>query len=60
MSVTLFHLALCIKYVLIGFCSLQMECVGSVESGLTAMAWSPDQELLVLATGALNYMYIPE
>ncbi|KAK7492537.1 hypothetical protein BaRGS_00016203 [Batillaria attramentaria] len=30
----------------------ELECVGSVESGLTSMAWSPDQELLVLTTGA--------
>ncbi|XP_068596109.1 elongator complex protein 1 [Brachionichthys hirsutus] len=29
----------------------QLECVGSVSSGLTAMAWSPDEELVVLATG---------
>ncbi|XP_067666360.1 elongator complex protein 1-like [Haliotis asinina] len=29
----------------------QIECVGSVESGFTAMAWSPDLEVLVLATG---------
>ena len=28
-----------------------MECVGSVESGLQAMRWSPDQELLILITG---------
>jgi len=30
---------------------LQLECVGSVEHGLTAMCWSTDQELVVLATG---------
>lgn len=30
----------------------ELECVGCVESGLTAMTWSPDQELLVLTTGA--------
>ncbi|ETE71760.1 Elongator complex protein 1, partial [Ophiophagus hannah] len=29
----------------------QLECVGSVDSGLTAMSWSPDQELILLATG---------
>ncbi|XP_070543580.1 elongator complex protein 1-like [Ptychodera flava] len=28
----------------------QLECVGSVESGLTSMTWSPDQELVVLTT----------
>ncbi|XP_071794308.1 elongator complex protein 1-like isoform X2 [Asterias amurensis] len=32
--------------------SLELECVGSVESGLTSMTWSPDQELVVLSTGA--------
>lgn len=30
---------------------LQLECVGSVESGLTSMSWSPDEELVVLTTG---------
>uniref|UniRef100_A0A672PIA5 Elongator complex protein 1 n=1 Tax=Sinocyclocheilus grahami TaxID=75366 RepID=A0A672PIA5_SINGR len=29
----------------------QLECVGSVESGLTGMMWSPDQELVTLTTG---------
>ncbi|PIK35018.1 putative elongator complex protein 1 [Apostichopus japonicus] len=29
----------------------EMECVGTVDSGLTNMCWSPDQELLVLVTG---------
>ncbi|XP_052430790.1 elongator complex protein 1 isoform X1 [Carassius gibelio] len=29
----------------------QLECVGSVESGLTGMTWSPDQELVALTTG---------
>uniref|UniRef100_A0A8C4NMY7 Elongator complex protein 1 n=1 Tax=Eptatretus burgeri TaxID=7764 RepID=A0A8C4NMY7_EPTBU len=29
----------------------QVECVGSVESGLVNMVWSPDQEIVVLATG---------
>ncbi|XP_044274836.1 elongator complex protein 1 isoform X2 [Varanus komodoensis] len=29
----------------------QLECVGSVDSGLTLMSWSPDQELVLLATG---------
>uniref|UniRef100_A0A8D0GW18 Elongator complex protein 1 n=1 Tax=Sphenodon punctatus TaxID=8508 RepID=A0A8D0GW18_SPHPU len=29
----------------------QLECVGSVDSGLSAMSWSPDQELVLLATG---------
>ncbi|XP_068181291.1 elongator complex protein 1 [Antennarius striatus] len=29
----------------------QLECVGSVSSGLTSMSWSPDEELVVLTTG---------
>ncbi|KAF4804292.1 inhibitor of kappa light polypeptide protein enhancer in B-cells, kinase complex-associated protein [Turdus rufiventris] len=29
----------------------QVECVGSVDSGLSVMSWSPDQELVLLATG---------
>ncbi|XP_067016133.1 elongator complex protein 1-like [Acropora muricata] len=29
----------------------QIECVGSVDSGLKSMAWSPDQELVVFMTG---------
>ncbi|MGH0154640.1 UNVERIFIED_CONTAM: hypothetical protein FKN15_036947 [Acipenser sinensis] len=29
----------------------QLECVGSVDSGLTGMIWSPDQELVILTTG---------
>uniref|UniRef100_A0A3Q1I075 Elongator complex protein 1 n=1 Tax=Anabas testudineus TaxID=64144 RepID=A0A3Q1I075_ANATE len=29
----------------------QVECVGSVDSGLTSMSWSPDEELVVLTTG---------
>ncbi|KAJ8268913.1 hypothetical protein COCON_G00115200 [Conger conger] len=29
----------------------QLECVGSVDSGLTRMSWSPDQELVTLTTG---------
>ncbi|KAM4622111.1 elongator complex protein 1 [Polymixia lowei] len=29
----------------------QLECVGSVESGLTSMSWSPDEELVTLTTG---------
>ncbi|XP_060092966.1 elongator complex protein 1 [Heteronotia binoei] len=29
----------------------QVECAGSVDSGLTVMSWSPDQELVLLATG---------
>ncbi|KAF3821189.1 hypothetical protein GH733_011342, partial [Mirounga leonina] len=34
------------------FCPLmQLECVGSVASGISVMSWSPDQELVLLATG---------
>ncbi|CAJ0941109.1 unnamed protein product [Ranitomeya imitator] len=29
----------------------QLECVGSVDSGIVAMSWSPDQELVLLITG---------
>jgi elongator complex protein 1 len=29
----------------------QVEVVGSVESGIKAADWSPDEELLVLVTG---------
>ncbi|XP_078368242.1 elongator complex protein 1-like isoform X2 [Oculina patagonica] len=29
----------------------QIECVGSVDSGLRSMEWSPDQELVVFMTG---------
>uniref|UniRef100_A0A669QRK3 Elongator complex protein 1 n=1 Tax=Phasianus colchicus TaxID=9054 RepID=A0A669QRK3_PHACC len=29
----------------------QVECVGTVDSGLCAISWSPDQELVLLATG---------
>ncbi|XP_071964263.1 elongator complex protein 1-like [Antedon mediterranea] len=29
----------------------EIECIGSVDQGLKAVSWSPDQELVVLATG---------
>ncbi|KAL6090825.1 hypothetical protein STEG23_013251 [Scotinomys teguina] len=29
----------------------QLECVGSVASGISVMSWSPDQELVLLGTG---------
>lgn len=32
---------------------MQLECVGSVASGISVMSWSPDQELVLLATGKL-------
>lgn len=34
----------------------QLECVGSVESGLTSMTWSPDLELLILTTGQNTFI----
>uniref|UniRef100_A0A3Q2Z330 IkappaB kinase complex-associated protein n=1 Tax=Hippocampus comes TaxID=109280 RepID=A0A3Q2Z330_HIPCM len=32
------------------FNTSQLECVGSVDSGLTSMSWSPDEELVILTT----------
>ncbi|XP_028910875.1 elongator complex protein 1 isoform X1 [Ornithorhynchus anatinus] len=29
----------------------QLECVGNIDSGLTVMSWSPEQELVLFATG---------
>jgi len=44
--------------VFLQFCDLilvlQVDCVGSVDSGLSTMSWSPDQELVLLATGIYN------
>lgn len=37
--------------VLFNLNTCQLECVGSVDSGLTSMSWSPDEELVVLTTG---------
>ncbi|KAM7418162.1 hypothetical protein PAMA_017690 [Pampus argenteus] len=37
--------------VLFNFNTFQLECVGSVDSGLTSMSWSPDEELVALTTG---------
>jgi elongator complex protein 1 len=31
--------------------SREAECVGTIDSGIVAMAWSPDFELMLLATG---------
>jgi hypothetical protein len=31
-----------------------MEIMGSVDSGIHAMCWSPDQDLVVLVTGKNN------
>ena len=28
-----------------------LECVGTMESGITCIQWSPDQEVFVLTTG---------
>ena len=35
------------------FLCSQLECVGSVDSGITGMQWSPDLELLILTTGII-------
>ena len=35
---------------------VQVECVGSVSDGLLFMAWSPDQELVVLVTATSNLL----
>lgn len=32
-----------------------LEVVGSVDSGILAVQWSPDQEVVVLVTGTLNF-----
>lgn len=37
--------------VLFNFNTCKLECVGSVDSGLTSMSWSPDEELVILTTG---------
>ncbi|XP_055007062.1 elongator complex protein 1 [Boleophthalmus pectinirostris] len=37
--------------ILYNFSSTQFECVGSVDSGLTSMSWSPDEELVIFTTG---------
>ncbi|XP_006887046.1 PREDICTED: elongator complex protein 1 [Elephantulus edwardii] len=37
--------------VLCNLSTQQVECVGSVASGISVMSWSPDQELVLLATG---------
>ncbi|XP_028272496.1 elongator complex protein 1 isoform X2 [Parambassis ranga] len=36
---------------LFNFNTCRLECVGSVDSGLTSMRWSPDEELVILTTG---------
>ncbi|XP_074530734.1 elongator complex protein 1 [Halichoeres trimaculatus] len=37
--------------ILFNFNTCKLECVGSVDSGLTSMSWSPDEELVILTTG---------
>ncbi|XP_076005236.1 elongator complex protein 1 [Genypterus blacodes] len=37
--------------ILYNFNNSQLECVGSVDSGLTSMSWSPDEELVIFTTG---------
>ncbi|XP_073082608.1 elongator complex protein 1 [Manis javanica] len=38
----------------------QLECVGSVSSGISVMSWSPDQELVLLATGQQTLIMMTE
>ncbi|KAM4706912.1 elongator complex protein 1 [Discoglossus pictus] len=37
--------------ILYNWSTTQLECVGSVDSGIVTMSWSPDQELVLLVTG---------
>lgn len=36
--------------------TLQVDCVGSIESGITAVSWSPDAAVVVLTTGAETFI----
>lgn len=36
---------------------IKLEIVGSVDTGIEAMAWSPDQDLVVLVTGKSKKRY---
>ena len=35
-----------------------LEIVGSVDAGITAAAWSPDEELLAISTGAGTFLFM--
>ncbi|XP_030050201.1 LOW QUALITY PROTEIN: elongator complex protein 1 [Microcaecilia unicolor] len=37
--------------IIYNFSTCQLECVGTVDSGLSVISWSPDQELVLLVTG---------
>ena len=42
--------------------NMQLECVGSVESGILAAVWSPDLDIVALYTGLALfpiYFYVP-
>lgn len=36
----------------------RIEIVGSIDAGISAAAWSPDEELLVIATKASTFLYL--
>ncbi|KAI9714407.1 MAG: hypothetical protein M1820_000368 [Bogoriella megaspora] len=36
----------------------QIEIVGSVDAGITGAAWSPDEELLAISTGADTFLFM--
>ncbi|KAL8633008.1 hypothetical protein Q9189_001262 [Teloschistes chrysophthalmus] len=36
----------------------KIEIVGSIDAGISAAAWSPDEELLVIATKASTFLYL--
>lgn len=37
-----------------------MECVGSIDTGITAMSWSPDCEIVVFTTGEGNLLLMTQ
>lgn len=45
------HVSIVLTCPSLSYISPQFEVVGSVEAGITAASWSPDDSLLVLATG---------
>lgn len=36
----------------------RIEIVGSIDAGISAAAWSPDEEILVVTTGASTFIYL--